>query len=172
MCVSIFAYTRVFRTGVHKFYKNLEATSKPHESERWHAKNSLLRTHNSRVTFEPHCYMLLSARRVWTDTIFYLRKNDWNKAAEDNKRHRTKVICLDDQALWDVYPCYNLNFSLELNTISLSIRWNKLIHNFYWKEKKWNRIIWKKEYSTVVDSKFCKYTQMLRAVMGNVYLFK
>jgi hypothetical protein len=30
----------------------------------------------------------------------------------------------------------------------------------------------KKEYFTVFNFKFCKYTQILRVVMGNVYLFK
>jgi len=48
-----------------KFPKNLETASKFWAPEGWHELSSILRTHISRVTYEPHRYLAPSPRFDW-----------------------------------------------------------------------------------------------------------
>lgn len=54
-----------------QFSKNLGVTSKFEAPEVWHETRSTLRTHSAGLTCEPHCYLPLSARCVWTHAHFY-----------------------------------------------------------------------------------------------------
>jgi hypothetical protein len=53
---------------------NRGATSKFEEPERWHEASSILRTHNSWVTYEPHCYLARSARCMWNGIHFICKR--------------------------------------------------------------------------------------------------
>jgi hypothetical protein len=52
------------------FPKTQNKTAKFEAPERWHESASTMNTHSSGMTFEPHYYMALSARCMWTDTHF------------------------------------------------------------------------------------------------------
>ena len=50
--------------GVHKFFKNLGATSKFLVPVREHKESSMLSTHSFGVPCEPHCYLTLSVECI------------------------------------------------------------------------------------------------------------
>lgn len=56
--------------GVNKFCRSLWTTSKFLAPEAWHEANCKGRTHNTGVTCEPRCSLVLFGRCVCTDTHF------------------------------------------------------------------------------------------------------
>jgi hypothetical protein len=75
---------------VHEYFKSRGATSKFWVPEGWHKASSILRAHNTGVTYEPHCYppLFCSIHVKWY-IFLYVNKKCCNWA-ENNRHHRTK----------------------------------------------------------------------------------
>ena len=67
--------------------------------EECHAPSSILRTHSSAVTSEPHCYLTTSARCMWSDTHFCVQGKTCSKYADHIRRY-----CAKFSASWSVQP--------------------------------------------------------------------
>lgn len=67
--------------------------------EEWHEPSSILRTHNSAVTSEPHCYLTTSARCMWSGTHFCVWEEIRSKYADNSTRY-----CAKFSATWSVHP--------------------------------------------------------------------
>jgi hypothetical protein len=78
--------------GVHKFAKNLEATSKLYVLARRPKTVSTLRSHSSAVSCESDCNVELCAQRIELIHIFVGEGN-----AEIIRYHHIKFCCQSDQ---------------------------------------------------------------------------
>ena len=89
----------LFRVGCPQISKNLGAISKSGTPEGWHEASSTLRTLNSGMTWESHCYLTLSDRCMWNDVNFCTKQaNKCNYLTEHFIFHCTKFSHLRDLA--------------------------------------------------------------------------
>jgi len=77
-------------SGVHKFSKHLEATTKFLVPARSQEAKSVLRTHSSGATRKPHRYLVLSARCTWPGINFCTHEKNCHNCAENIRRQCTK----------------------------------------------------------------------------------
>ena len=60
--------------GIHKFSKNLTVSPQILGTRRGHKSNLIIMAHNYGVTCECHCYVMLPAQCMWSDTICCAKK--------------------------------------------------------------------------------------------------